>query len=82
MLKCEVRDDECGTNCNAEFEGKLSTDAVRLTQIVIDLLDLQMVLADEILLSDEMKGDARVITWNWKDGTPMPITFTFTKGGE
>ena len=80
-MTCRVRDEECGTDAVAVLGAcvNLGENAYRLTQIVIDMLDLQMILDDEILVSDEMKDGARVLTWNWCDRTPMPITFTFTK---
>jgi len=80
-MKCHVTDDECGTNAVADLGANVSLgeDGHRLTEIVISMLDLQMNLLDEILVSDEMKGDTRILTWEWSDGRGMPITFTFTK---
>jgi hypothetical protein len=80
-MKCRVQDAECGTDAVAILSANVSLgeNAYRLTQIVIDMLDLQMVLDDEFLVSDEMKDGARVLTWNWLDGCDMPIVFTFTE---
>jgi len=78
-MKCRVQDAECGTDASAEFAGNLTDDAARLTQTVIDMLDLQMVLADETISSDTTEGNTRTIIWNWRDGTPMPIKFEFTE---
>ncbi len=80
-MTCRVQDEECGTDAVAVIGANVSLgeNAYRLTQIVIDMLCLEMKLDDEILVSDEMKDGARILTWNWRDGTPIPITFTFMK---
>ena len=80
MLKCRITDAECGTDASADFVGKLTDDAARLTQTVIDMLDLQMVLEHEKLECDTTDGQTRTLIWSWKDGTPMPIVFNFTEG--
>lgn len=77
-MKCHVTDPIYDTNAVAEFDGNLTDDSHRLTQKVIDLLDLQMSLEDERLHADELVQGKRTLIWTSKVDED-PITFEFTE---
>lgn len=79
MLKCHCSDPIYGTNSTCELAGNLNDDSHKLTQKVIDMLDLQMDIRDEKLYADELINGKRTLIWTSKCDLD-PITFEFTEG--
>ncbi len=78
-MKCHCTDPIYGTNSQCEIAGNLSDDSHRLTQKVIDALDLQMRIEDEErLVADYVTPGKRTLIWESRENRD-PIKFEFTE---